>query len=338
MNSFALAGNPGTLAVSPLAQARRLGGIDYVQDGLSEEEAATVREILGEKYEYMDHPAFELPREEAEEQLFDDPEPIGHADVSWYHPAMSWIDEPRLGRSATKTLTAAEERVIFAQFNYCRFRVFNLKQELVDQTHRDPALVREMLTWYEKAEGYREQIAGLNLALVLAMAKRIRGADVDWGEMISEGNMALLRSIDKFDITRGFKFSTYACRAILKAFSRQGIKHSKYRSTFPTDFDPKFERSNHQSEKNEEHETDCVDELREIIRRNKASLSDVERGVIERRFAVGDNARIDAKGDPRPLTLEQVGKILGVTKERVRQIQTEALDKIRDHFEGDFLR
>ena len=43
--------------------------------------------------------------------------------------------------------------------------------------------------------------------------------------------------------------------------------------------------------------------------------------MIERRFAVGDNARIDAKGDPRPLTLEQVGKILGVTKERVRQIQ-----------------
>ena len=55
--------------------------------------------------------------------------------------------------------------------------------------------------------------------------------------------MALLRAVDKFDAGRGYKFSTYACRAILKAFSRQGMKLSKYRQRFPTDFDPKLEKS-----------------------------------------------------------------------------------------------
>ena len=79
-----------------------------------------------------------------------------------------------------------------------------------------------MLRWYRTAKGYREQIAETNLALVLAMAKRTRMSEVDFADLVSEGNMALLRSVDKFDCRRGFKFSTYACRAILKAFSPSG--------------------------------------------------------------------------------------------------------------------
>ena len=48
----------------------------------------------------------------------------------------------------------------------------------------------------------------------------MRLGDVDFAEVVSEGNMALIRAVDKFNVERGFKFSTYACRAILKAFSR----------------------------------------------------------------------------------------------------------------------
>ncbi|MEZ6241833.1 MAG: sigma factor [Phycisphaerales bacterium] len=77
------------------------------------------------------------------------------------------------------------------------------------------------------------------------MAKRTRMSEVDFADLVSEGNMALLRAVDKFDAGRGFKFSTYACRAILKAFSRQGMKLSKYRQRFPTDFDPKLEESDY---------------------------------------------------------------------------------------------
>ncbi len=326
---------------SPLAQAARLRGVGSRsprQAALSEADRTLLEAILADEYDYMDHPLFDLATDEAERQIFDEPDPIAQPDTSWYHPAMSWADEPKLGKSATKTLTAAEERVIFAQYNYCRFRVATLRETIVHEADPDPAVIREMLDWHHKAKGYREQIAGLNLALVLAMAKRVRGFDNDFGEMISEGNMALLRSVDKFDITRGFKFSTYACRAILKAFSRQGIKHSKYKSIFPTDFDPKYEKSNWQEEKNDQHEQDLVDELKRIIAGNKADLSDMEKGVIEQRFAVGDSAKLDSKGQPKPMTLEQVGRVIGVTKERVRQIQNKALEKIRSTMEEDVLR
>ncbi|MEM8494570.1 MAG: sigma factor, partial [Planctomycetota bacterium] len=204
---------------SPLAQVASLRGEHAAASAalpLSPGDRKLFDAILADKYDYMDHPLFELPTEEAEVKIFDEPDPIEQPDTSWYHPAMTWMDEPRLGKSASKTMTAAEERVIFAQYNYCRFRVATIREGLVHEPNPDADTARTMLDWHRKARAYREQIAGLNLALVLAMAKRVRGFDNDFTEMISEGNMALLRSVDKFDITRGFKFSTYACRAILK--------------------------------------------------------------------------------------------------------------------------
>src|SRR6185436_9796528 len=170
-----------------------------------------------------------------------------------------------------------------------------------------------------------------NLALVLAMAKRTRMSEVDFADLVSEGNMALLRAVDKFDAGRGYKFSTYACRAILKAFSRQGMKLSKYRQRFPTDFDPKLERSNFLETKRNTFEKDAAEEVKRIVLDNRADLTDVERTVIEHRFGLesGDNEK--------PMTLEQVGQIIGVTKERVRQIQNKAMEKIRLELETNFL-
>ncbi len=163
------------------------------------------------------------------------------------------------------------------------------------------------------------------------MAKRVRGSDLDFADLISEGNMALLRAIDKFNISKGFKFSTYACRAILKAFSRHGVKHTQYKSMFPTDFDPALEKSDYARRKNDEHEEDCASEVRRIVARNDAELTDVEQAVIQHRFA------IDAGDNAAPLTLEQVGKLVGLTKERVRQIQNKALAKLRRTLEDKFL-
>jgi RNA polymerase primary sigma factor len=135
--------------------------------------------------------------------------------------------------------------------------------------------------------------------------------------------MALLRSVDKFDCGRGFKFSTYACRAILKAFSRQGMKLSKYRQRFPTDFDPALEKSNHLEVVRGVREKELAEEVKDIVGSNAASLSSVEQTVVEHRFG------LDSEELEKPLTLEQVGQIIGVTKERVRQIQNKALEKIK---------
>jgi RNA polymerase sigma factor (sigma-70 family) len=197
---------------------------------------------------------------------------------------------------------------------------------------------RDILHWFDRAEAYRDQLAQTNLALVLAMAKRTRMSEVDFADLVSEGNMALLRAIDKFDVGRGFKFSTYGCRAILKAFSRAGVKHSKYRTRFPPDFDPSLERSDYQEEKNEQHEAECVDEIRLILHSNRAELTEIEKEVIEHRFALGERGGSTRQaGESSPLTLEQVGRIIGVTKERVRQIQNKALEKLRLSLEETYL-
>src|SRR5207237_1973187 len=104
-------------------------------------------------------------------------------------------------------------------------------------------LAEQIVEWHRRFEHYREYLVRTNLALVLAMAKRTRLGDVDFAEIVSEGNMALIRAVDKFNVDRGFKFSTYACRAILKGFSRCAMKHSKHRIRFPVEFDADMEKS-----------------------------------------------------------------------------------------------
>jgi RNA polymerase sigma factor (sigma-70 family) len=319
---------------SPLQQVRRRQRVEMVKGSLRQlslRDEATLKEILRDKYDYVHDELFDAPG--AEKKLLLDTAPIKRPDVSWYRPVMDNPSEgTRSGNVGTVLLTAAEEQTLFRQFNYCRFRVAQLKGK-VDAGPISSKDALDILSWHRRAEQLREQIVQTNLALVLAMAKRTRMTEVDFADLVSEGNMALLRAVNKFDVSRGFKFSTYACRAILKAFSRMGVSQSKYRQLFPTDFDPKLEKSDFMESKRAGHEDDCVDEVREIMDNNRADLSDIEQSVIEHRFAL----RHRVAGSDKPLTLEQVGRIIGVTKERVRQIQNKALDKIRQKLESDFL-
>ena len=128
--------------------------------------------------------------------------------------------------------------------------------------------------------------------------------------------------------------TTYACRAILKSFSRVAMKIARYRGRFPVEFDPSLERSDHLEHLRQVREADCVDELRGIIQCNSASLNEVEVKVLRARFALSQVDGLEGEG---PKTLEQVGTMIGVTKERVRQIQNKALQKLRDTLQDDFL-
>lgn len=325
---------------SPLArsQGRRRISMTPSTRALSQEDQTRVHRVLHEKYEYVDNDLFALPDDGAVEEIMRKPDATPRPDTSWYQPVMSSSTSGTQSRNmGSVLLTAAQERVVFLQYNYCRFRVCRLRDELLIEPTIDPDLAREMLEWDTKAQELRDQIAQINLALVLAMAKRTRMNEMDFGDMVSEGNMALLRAIDKFDAARGFKFSTYGCRAILKAFSRAGVKLSRYRGLFPTDFDPAMERSDYSETRRAEHEMDCADEVKLIVTRNIADLTDVEREVIEHRFNVSKPEVKGTQPEHRRLTLEQVGKCIGVTKERVRQIQNKALEKIRLTLEEGYL-
>jgi RNA polymerase primary sigma factor len=244
----------------------------------------------------------------------------------------SGLDLLAVGRPVC--LTAEQEHHLFLRLNYCRFRVLQIVRELSGRRLSAEKLA-ELIRWEHLAAQTREDIIRVNIPLVLAMAKRTRITGVDFSDLISEGNLALLRSVEKFDCSRGFKFSTYACRAILKSFSRVAMRTSRYRGYFPTEFDPSLEKSDFVEKRRLDTEGDCLDELKSILGRNLACLSEVEQQVIRARFAL-DQACGQVQA-ARAKTLEQVGEMIGVTKERVRQIQNKALDKLRNVLEGGLL-
>ncbi len=233
----------------------------------------------------------------------------------------------------TEVLTADEEQVLFLRFNYCRNRILRILREYRGK-RLTAAAARDLLHWSRLVDQTRDYIVHANTSLVLAMARRSRNSGVELSELVSEGNLALLRCVDKFDAARGFKFSTYACRAILASFSRAGAKATRYRVQFPTTYDPALERSDFLDLRRERVEHECVDELKRILLDNAAELSTVERRVLDARFSLREP---ETSRKLKRKTLDQVGSQLGVSKERVRQIQNQAMSKLRDMLEERLL-
>ena len=286
-----------------------------------------VEGLLEENYAFMDSPIFR--RKNIEAELYDFENEPQLPLVSWYQPTRDEAVDTTIS-GAPQLMKGPEERLMFLRFNYSKLRLCKL-QRLIKKTGLTRKRAEEFVNWHRRFEHFREYLVRTNLALVLAMAKRTRLGDVDFAEIVSEGNMALIRAVDKFNVDRGFKFSTYACRAILKAFSRTALKSNRHRTRFPVEFEPEMEKSDWADRRRDAVEEDCIDELKAIVDRNLADLSQVEKTVIRRRF----NWKQE---EEHALTLEEVGQIIGVTKERVRQIQNKALMKIRSVMEEGVLR
>src|SRR5687767_7262717 len=285
-----------------------------------------VERLLLENFAYMDSPVFR--RKLIERDLFELEAEPQLPPTAWYQPTSQDLESGT--SNSPKLMKGPEERMMFLRFNYSKRKLSDLKKKIEkDGLTREAA--EQVIEWHRRFEHFREYLTRTNLALVLAMAKRTRLGGVDFAEVVSEGNMALIRAVDKFNVDRGFKFSTYACRAILKAFSRTALKASRHRTRFPVEFEPDMEKSDWSDRKRDAVEEDCIDELKQIVDRNLADLSNVEETVIRRRFNWQQH-------EESPLTLEEVGQIIGVTKERVRQIQNKALAKIRTVMEDGVLR
>ena len=284
-------------------------------------------QFLATPFPYMESALFKQRNLENELFRFDkEPElPL----TSWYQPTREDVLNAEL-TGAPQLMSAQEEKLMFLRFNFAKHRL-NQLQAKFKRTGLTRELAQDVVEWHRRFEHFREYLVRTNLALVLAMAKRVRLGDVDFAEVVSEGNMALIRAVDKFNVERGFKFSTYACRAILKAFSRTALKSNRYRMRFPVEFEPDLEKSDWSDRRRDQVEAECIDELKTIVDRNLADLSNVEQTVIRRRFNWQE-------AEETPLTLEEVGKIIGVTKERVRQIQNKALAKIKAVMEEGVLR
>ena len=132
--------------------------------------------------------------------------------------------------------------------------------------------------------------------------------------------MSLIRAAEKFNYALGNKFSTYASWAIMKNFARTIPNEFKHRDRFRTSLDEMFAFQSDQ--KTNRQKIECNDLLRKSeVTEMLRNLDDREQQIIIRRFG------LDPQHEPQ--TLQQVGVEMGVTKERVRQIQAKALKKLR---------
>jgi RNA polymerase primary sigma factor/RNA polymerase sigma factor len=222
-------------------------------------------------------------------------------------------------------LTREQEQHLFRKYNYLKFKAARLRRELEPERPKS-SLMDEIEQLYEEAVKTKNQIVRANLRLVVSIAKRHVTPDQNFFELVSDGNVSLLRAVEKFDFARGNKFSTYASWAIMKNFARTIPSEYRHRDRFRTSYDELFaatqeQRGNQSLEENMQSER--IRKINRILRR----LDDREQQIIIGRFGL-DHRR-------EPLTLKEVGAELGVTKERIRQIEARALSKLRQAAEEE---
>jgi len=178
----------------------------------------------------------------------------------------------------------------------------------------------EIESLYQLAIETKNEIARANLRLVVSIAKRHVTPDQNFFELVSDGNVSLLRAIEKFDYARGNKFSTYGSWAIMKNFARTIPGEFKHRDRFRTSQDELFAATaEHRGDPLFEEGAQSTREaqVERILRR----LDEREQKIIIGRFGL--------ERGHEPQTLKEVGASLGVTKERIRQIEARALSKLR---------
>ncbi|MEN6457420.1 MAG: sigma-70 family RNA polymerase sigma factor [Thermoguttaceae bacterium] len=222
-------------------------------------------------------------------------------------------------------LTRKQEAFLFRKMNYLKYKAAKLRKKLApDRPKR--ALMDQIERLYDEAVSTKNQIIRANLRLVVSIAKRHVGPAQNFFELVSDGNMSLMRAVEKFDYGRGNKFSTYASWAVMKNFARTIPDEHRQRDRFRTSHAELFTAT--EDDRADPFEEQSQQTQREVqVERILERLDEREQRIIVRRFGL--------RRGQEPLTLKQVGAELGVTKERIRQIEARALSKLRKAAEDE---
>jgi RNA polymerase sigma factor (sigma-70 family) len=208
-----------------------------------------------------------------------------------------------------------------------KFKASSLRDKL-DKTRpliRGMDAIEDLL---DRAVEIKNFLIRSNLRLVVSIAKRHIKPTSNFFEMVSDGNMSLIRAIEKFDYTKGNKFSTYATWAIMKNFARSIPAEHSLLERFRTGKDEVFQHST--EKRGDQFREELVNQRqRQMIMGILDQLDGREKDIIMFRYGLSQGAE--------PQTLEQVGTRLGVTKERIRQLEARALRKLRKIAQDDKL-
>ncbi|MHB1424781.1 MAG: sigma-70 family RNA polymerase sigma factor [Gemmataceae bacterium] len=282
--------------------------------------------LLEQPLDYIPHPSFDDAARDAE---FTAPMPDAAAYEVKRRAMHAPKDVPPELASCYEypLLSKEQEQHQFRKMNYLKHKAAKLRDQLRkeggDANEIDPARVRnqtlkDIEDLQKESNVVKELLINANMRLVVSIAKKHSGQSDNFFELVSDGNMSLIRAVEKFDFGRGFKFSTYASWAIMKNFARSIPDEMHRRERFVTGHEELFEVA--PDLRSDEHEILATHErATHSVNRLLEYLEPREREIIRLR------AGLDA--DPR--TLEEIGQQFGITKERVRQLNARAMKKLR---------
>ena len=303
-------------------------------------------------------------------------------------------------QSRRSQLLTPEEEIRYSQQVQEGERLYRIRKQLADKRKVDPESISEedwakaanLPTWelavrIQEAEEAKRRLIESNLRLVVSIAKRYASRGISLADLIQEGNLGLIRAVEKFDPERGFRFSTYATwwirQAVTRSIAEHGrtirlpvhmsesvgqVKRASERLAQSLERQPtaeeiaialgqpvdRIQRVLEAARRPVSLETPVGDEgehtlgdfltdeeipsptdfaSTQLLRRDLANaldhLSERERRIIDLRYGLVDGRR---------RTLEEVGRALGMTRERARQIEAEALRRLRSPDVGQHLR
>jgi len=210
------------------------------------------------------------------------------------------------------------ERATFRLYNYLKYKADRLRRRLDPRRVRSDQLKAVELLLL-RANVVKNRIIRANLRLVVSIAKRHLHGPQGLFELISDGNVSLMQAVEKFDYSRGNRFSTYASWAIMRNFARSVPRERFLLDRFATGHEDIVDIA--ASLRSYEPDELNVAELRESLDTVLAQLAPRERAILVEHYGLDD--------DGRARTFEQLGHHLGLSKERVRQIEKRALKKLR---------
>ena len=280
-------------------------------------------------------------------------------------------------------LTAAEEVELARRVEAGLFA----EEKLLNTPDLDTRLALDLDRLVVMGRMAKRRLIEANLRLVVSVAKRYVGRGLTMLDLVQEGNLGLIRAVEKFDYARGYKFSTYATWWIRQAMSRaladqartirvpvhvvelinrvvrvqrrmlqeRGYEPTPEEVAAHLDLPPERvsevlrlaqEPVSLHAPVGEEDDValgDLIEDgdaaspvesaafllLKQHLEAVLSTLGERERKVVQLRYGLADG---------RPRTLEEIGRIFGVTRERIRQIESKTLSKLRDHAFADQLR
>jgi len=293
------------------SQFPRLRIVESKSEISARAEIERARRILGAKLTYIAHPSFNDPSARdailASSPVFETP----------------GLDLTRVGRGSDKDSSRGIpipsrdlETHLFRKFNCLKCLASGMRDR-IDPDSPVPIELDETERLQIEAVKLKNEIVETHLRLVVSVAKKFDTAGYDLPERISDGTFALMRAVDGFDFGRGNRFSTYATWAIINELVRCD-RHERRRRKESLALYRHFVTSPRSVIDEHDHEED-QNRRTAVVRRWLDRLDKRERRILARRYGI----------DGRPeQTLYQIGRDLGISKERARQLAARAQAKL----------